>query len=215
MNDLAIERNIATYFGDGKPTGRFAAFDYCFNYFQLHREENRSEDLLRGAATQLSCLHLGFYLASWGMLRGRAMRERSVKAYVPVVEALVSAPHELWTLDVDRYDKSAIAEILGFAEKLGPTLREGASITLVSKVLLGTRGCVPAFDRTFNSPFHSWSFGRRPLCRVAEFYQQHADLIDAHTEHTTPDFETGSPTARRYTRAKVIDMVFSVQGGGF
>jgi hypothetical protein len=212
MTDLDIERNLATYLGGRKPTSRYASFDYCFNYFQFHREEHRLEDLLEGEATQLSCLHLGFYLASWGMLRGSTeLLQRSVKTFVPVVEALVSAPEELWTLDLDRYDESAIAEVRGFAKRLGPTLHDQASNILVTKVLLGTMGCVPAFDQNFNRGFRCSSFGPKALRRIAQFYRQHADVIDAHREYTI-DFETGTPAARRYTRAKVIDMIFFVEG---
>ena len=36
-------------------------------------------------------------------------------------------------------------------------------------------------------------------------------LIEAHREPTL-DFDTGTPTNRRYTRAKVIDMIFFIEG---
>jgi hypothetical protein len=54
MADVDIEENLAAYLGDGKPTGRYASFDYCFNYFQSHLEEGRLDDLLEGDALQLS-----------------------------------------------------------------------------------------------------------------------------------------------------------------
>ena len=42
---------------------------------------------------QLSCLQLGFYLASWGMLRGSTdLLKRSVKHLAPLVEAIADAP---------------------------------------------------------------------------------------------------------------------------
>ena len=31
---------------------------------------------------------------------------------------------------------------------------------------------------------------------------------------STLDFHTGEPTNRRYSRAKVIDMIFFIEGGG-
>jgi hypothetical protein len=48
--------------------------------------------------------------------------------------------------------------------------------------------------------------------RVAEFYKHNADVIDRHRVPTL-EFDTGMETARRYTRAKVIDMIFFVEGG--
>ena len=53
MTDLDIERNLTTYLGDRKPTSRYTSFDYCFNYFQFHREEHRLEELLQGEGTPL------------------------------------------------------------------------------------------------------------------------------------------------------------------
>lgn len=212
MNSLEIERNIAEYLGDRKPTARYASFDYCFNYFQFHREQGRLDDLLRGEALQLACLHLGFYLASWGMLRGSTqLLQRSVRTYVPVVESLVCAPAELWTLDTDCYDELGIARILDFARALRRTLHDGASDILVTKVMLGTMGCVPAFDGNFNKGFGRSTIGAKTLRRIGQFYKDHADIIEAHREPTL-DFDTGNPTDRRYTRAKVIDMIFFIEG---
>jgi hypothetical protein len=212
MIDVDIEKNLAVYLGDRKSTGRYASFDYCFNYFQSHREEDRLDDLLNGDALQLSCLHLGFYLASWGMLRGKAkLLKRSVRAYVPVVEALVAAPAHLWTLDVDGYDETAIKELSAFGKQLRPTLHDRASDVLVTKVLLGTMGCVPAFDRYFRKGFRCSTFGPKALRRIGQFYREHTDAIEAGRERTL-NFDTGQPTQRRYTRAKVIDMIFFVEG---
>ena len=159
---LDIDRNIAIYLDDRNPIARYASFDYCFNYFQAHREEGRLDDLLHGDALQLSCLHLGFYLASWGMLRGSTeLLKRSVRTFVPVVESLVSAPSALWTLDVDGYNATAINEILEFRSHLRGHLHQGASDILVTKVMLGTMGCVPALDTSFNEGSRRRASGRR------------------------------------------------------
>ncbi len=42
--------------------------------------------------------------------------------------------------------------------------------------------------------------------------RDNASVIDQHRVPTL-DFDTGTETARRYTRAKVIDMIFFVEGG--
>jgi hypothetical protein len=212
MIDVDIEKNLAEYLGDRKPKARYASFDYCFNYFQSHREEGRLGDLLSGDALQLSCLHLGFYLASWGMMRGKAeLLKRSVRAYKPVVEKLVAAPAHLWTLDVDGYDETTTEELLAFGKQLRPKLHDRASDVLVTKVLLGTMGCVPAFDRFFKKGFRCSTFGPKALRNIGQFYREHAEAIDDSRERTL-NFDTGQPTQRRYTRAKVIDMIFFVEG---
>ena len=100
MADIAGNRQ--KYLGKRGRTHRYTSFDYCFNYFQAHHEAGALPALLDGEALQLSCLHLGFYLASWGMLRGKAaLLQRSAPTYAPVIKALVTAPDGLWRLDCD------------------------------------------------------------------------------------------------------------------
>lgn len=136
---------------------------------------------------------------------------RSVRSFVPVVEALVAAPPALWTTDADRYSEDAIEAILSFAGTLRQTLHADASDILVTKVLLGTMGCVPAFDTNFKKGFIVARFGRKSLRRVGQFSGDNTEVIEAHRE-TTLGFDTGVPTERRYTRAKVIDMIFFIEG---
>ena len=146
------------------------------------------------------------------MLRGSAeLLKRSVRAYVPVVEALAAAPAHLWTLDVDGYDEAAINEMGEFGKQLRSSLHDAASDVLVTKVLLGTMGCVPAFDPNFKNGFRCSRFGPKALWRIGQFYRDHADAIEAGRERTL-EFDTGQPTQRRYTQAKVIDMIFFVEG---
>lgn len=78
--------------------------------------------------------------------------------------------------------------------------------------MLGVFGCVPAFDTYFKKGFGVWTFGRKALDRVERFYVENADVIERHRVPTI-DFATGAPTERRYSRAKVIDMIFFVEGG--
>jgi hypothetical protein len=210
-----IDKNLRTYLSDRKRTSRYASFDYCFNYFQSHREDGRLNELSEGQALQLSCLHLGFYLASWGRLRGSSeLLQRSLRAYVPVVESLISAPADLWNLDVDGYSEPASNLLLSFAGDLRATLHDGASDILVTKIMLGTMGCVPAFDTNFKAGFGVSTFGRKALQKVGQFYRDNADVIEGHRERTF-DFDTGALTERRYTRAKVIDMIFFIEGMRF
>jgi hypothetical protein len=146
------------------------------------------------------------------MLRGSSeLLQRSIRAYVPVVEALVSAPADLWNLGADRYSEAASSAMLSFARDLRATLHDGASDILVAKIMLGTMGCVPAFDTNFKAGFGVSTFGSMALQKVGQFYRNNADVIEAHRERTL-DFDTGAPTERRYTRAKVIDMIFFIEG---
>jgi hypothetical protein len=82
---------------------------------------------------------------------------------------------------------------------------------LVTKILLGVFGCVPAFDTYFRSGFGAWKFGRTSLLHTAEFYTSNADVIERYPVPTL-EFDIGLDSPRRCTRAKVIDMNFFMAG---
>jgi hypothetical protein len=78
--------------------------------------------------------------------------------------------------------------------------------------MLGTFGCVPAFDTYFKKGFGVSTFSRKALSKIGTFYAANAEVIDRNRVHTL-EFESGTASQRRYTRAKVIDMIFFVAGG--
>jgi len=206
-----IERNVQAYLRPRVPMSRYTSFDYCFNYFQSHYKQGRLPELLRGDALQVSCLHLGFYLASWGMLRGSTdLLRRSVRHFVPVIEVIANAAAEVWQTDAHTYGDGSCPAVFGAASQIQAAL-PGASDILVTKIMLGTFGCVPAFDTYFKQGFRVWTFGPKALRRVGDFYNANAKVIERNRVHTL-GFKTGKPTKLRYSRAKVIDMIFFVAG---
>lgn len=209
---MDIEANLAAYLGARTPTDRYASFDYCFNYFQARREDGGVEALAEGRNLQLSCLHLGFYLASWGMLRGSTvLLNRSLKHLAPVVAVVVDSPREVWESDANRYTDDVCTSLLDVGGRIRAAFPEGASDTLVTKIMLGVFGSVPAFDTNFRRGSGITTFGRGALKRVARFYEENAEVIERHRVPTL-DFDTGASTDRLYSRAKVIDMIFFVEG---
>lgn len=212
--------------GTGLPPGarpnlRYASFDYCFNYFQAFHEQNNVAALAAPEHLQQSCLHLGFYLASWGMYRGSAdLLQRSARHLVPPVEAIAGMNPLVWAIDADCYTDTNIAALEAARKTLEKALRarkipgkapRAMSDTLFTKIMLGVFGCVPAFDTYFRSGLGSGPSGPAALARVGEIYANNKALID-HYRIPTRDFLTGEPTHRRYTRAKVIDMAFFIKG---
>lgn len=77
--------------------------------------------------------------------------------------------------------------------------------------MLGVFGCVPAYDRFFRGGFGAATFGPKSLRNIESYYRANADAIERH-QVPTLDFTTGASTQRRYTKAKVIDMVFFTAG---
>ena len=211
--DVDIEANIRTYLKDRRSTDRYASFDYCFNYFQSRREDGRIGELANGPELQLACLHLGFYLASWGMYRGSTvLLQRSVAYLVPVIEGIARTPNAAWSIDADGYSHEACRLLLDTASRIRAAFPEGATDTLVTKILLGVFGSVPAYDTNFRKGFGTAIFGESSLMRIGRFYRENADVIERYRVPTL-DFDGGGETDRRYPRAKVIDMIFFVEGG--
>src|SRR5918996_5146256 len=134
---MDIEGNIKAYLGAREPTDRYASFDYCFNHFQAYSSLGLAE-LASPTGMELSCLHLGFYLASWGMLRGSTdLLKRSIKHLAPVVEVIASLSPNVWEIDSHAYTGEAIQTLRQTASQLRSAFPEGASDTLVTKIMLG------------------------------------------------------------------------------
>lgn len=225
---IDVASNVARYLGERSPVERASSFDYCFNYFQSFNDRDAADELTVANQLEASCLHLGYYLASWGMLRGSTtLHSKSYRYFEPAVEAIATEPATTWHIDADSYTEENIGALLATRDRLAAALSpkpntDGqarmATNTLVTKVMLGVFGSVPAFDTFFVRGFRDEtdrgvSFGRSALVGVADFYQRHQVAVDAVTVYTL-DATTGRPTVRPYTKAKIIDMALLIEGGG-
>ena len=89
---------------------------------------------------------------------------------------------------------------------------EYASDTLISKIMLGVFGNVPAFDQNFCTGFcMNNSLIKMNLLTLRDYYKKYRNEIDNHRIRTI-DFHTGKETDRFYTKAKIIDMVGFIEG---
>jgi hypothetical protein len=225
---IDIAANVAQYLGDRSPVERASSFDYCFNYFQRFGDSAATGTLADPAHREASCLQLGYYLASWGMLRGStALHTKSYRFFEPVIETIAEQPASLWSIDADVYTEENISALIELRDRLATALTARPALdgavraptnTLVTKVMLGVFGSVPAFDTYFVRGFRTVTtrrvtFSRRSLEAVGDFYEQNSAAIDAQRIPTL-DAASGQFTRRCYTRAKVIDMVFLIEGGG-
>jgi hypothetical protein len=215
IND-AVQRFLSISPGRGlNTTGRARSWDYCFNYFQAHPQPTRD--------MELSCLQLGYYLASWGMLRGSSylFAKTNSRHYITAIDVIEQHSGALADIDASDYaNEAARNNILAAYEDLRQALlpEGGTHLTLVSKVMMGVWGVIPSFDTYFlrgirqladtrqeRSAFGSVS--HKSLTLLGDFYDQHRPEIDLLArQHTTLDFATGAVTTRPTPLAKVIDM---------
>jgi hypothetical protein len=210
-----IASNVKTYLGMRGVDQRYSSYDYCFNYFSAVHESDESALRFTNGQMEIACLQLGFYLASWGMYRGSGQLIRhSARRLATTVETILMAPDEIWTIDADGYSIENRDTILQVAEDLRRTLPSPASDTLVTKIMLGVFGCVPALDSYFVRGFGLSS--NRPLRAstleaIADYAASRAASLSDQRIYTI-DFASGAETLRRYPVAKIIDMVFFVEG---
>ena len=131
---------------------RFKSWEHCYKAFL----ENNNHDNL--------ALNLAFYLASWGMYRGSSgLLWKDYKIHIPAIE-IIKNFNDLKSVN---WNKPEIEKILALKEQLikyygsidfnngkeQGLKKINATVTLISKVILGTLGCIPAFDRYFNIGF--------------------------------------------------------------
>lgn len=169
-----------------KKNTRYRSWKWCREYFVTHKDNPTDE------IKDNMCLHLAFYLASWGMYRGSSfLLQNDYKIHEGVIDILLREEYkDLWNIDKTSLSKEEIANTLfdnkkenderkeettknkgndKFKEKSWSGLvgeiegayafenkepqqdDDWASDTLVTKILMGTMGCIPAFDRFLKS----------------------------------------------------------------
>lgn len=218
--------------GEPRPSNpehkRSLSWDICFSHFQ--------GSPLNKSSAELDRLHLGYYLASWGMLRGSTFLLKSTNAlyYDGAIDVIRRYNADLSTgglkrFDVDHYEDKDMVERFSTAWRelhaALSTTSNSPSLTLITKILAGVWGCVPALD---SRVLHS--LGQLRSDKDATFAENNnvnsqlsvlperlAFLKALYDEHES-DFErirgcvrVFDPTTRRYTddpvpKAKLLDM---------
>jgi hypothetical protein len=203
---------------------RYASYDFCYLYFQTNKGN------LGGANMENSCMHLWSYLASWGMLRGSsALLQCSPSVLKELIKYFDDISHSIiWTVDVDTYAPESKEEILNVYDGIAKILKNSitktlgteiknikVSVTLVTKIMLGVFGCVPAIDQYFYKTFHGMykgfgKLGSKELDALENFYKKRKPEIDSF-QIPVLDF-TGKNTNLQYKKAKIIDMYGFIDG---
>lgn len=129
---------------------RYMSWEHCYSYFR----ENKID-------VDKACLHMAFYLASWGMYRGSSfLLWKDYLIHKEVVEHLITKKH-LQNIEFANINDETINEIIDLcawirkwypanAGKINGTNRKiNVTDTLVTKIVLGALGCIPAYDRYF------------------------------------------------------------------
>ena len=221
LNPKEIKKNLKSFENgliyskdEGRhPLARYASFDYCFNYFQGFKDK---KELAYKNNIQNSCLHLGFYLASWGMFHNSLLLQKSIKFYEPLIKYIASERCNVWDIDVNEYTDPNIERLIKCGKDIKNILgNKGITDTLVTKIMLGVFGNVPAFDTYFKIGSNLGTFNKHSLEEIYCFYNNtdYLKIIsDEATKIKTFEYNSGKASNRPYTKAKIIDMIFFIEG---
>lgn len=229
-NNGFIVADISTYVNGFKQDlgadERYASFDYCYRYFKENDVAFLKKDF------EKSCLVVGFYLASWGMLRGSSfLLQKSASYYRHLVEIIIKEKQKaenLWSIDVSDYKEKG-EHIINFYKEIKNNFIHHdkdkncpAHLTLATKILMGVFGVVPAYDQYFQLAMKKiagidcgfTSFNQKSLNRIQEFYEDNQKEIDDFAKATNViSFGTGQEIEGFcYPKAKIIDMYGFAKG---
>ena len=182
-----------TFYDDARANenGRSRSWEHCYRVFRDARTDPSPDyDYLS--------LHLAFYLASWGMYRGSCfIFQKDYKVHTPIVEKVLKPEYDclfgLACTDVRNDDLRA--QLMELSDKIAAhfdPIREkvaGRKVTtpvspaLITKILMGTLGCVPAYDRFFEEGakylgLEKKSYNKDSLLELAAFYEAHNDRLE-------------------------------------
>lgn len=206
---MNIAEKIGAYHGSlaDDEHHRYRSWEHCYGFFRRMPPAEVAKQRDEAA------LQLGFYLASWGMYRGSSfLLQHAYTVHLGAVDRLV-APQclPLWEKEfgAEPVDVSLVATVLATIQEV----REAYSPfgqptdTLVTKVILGTIGCLPACDRYFIEGFKSRGFSysylnARFVQRLLEFCRSNQSELLA--EQVRIERQSGI----RYPIMKLVDMYF-------
>lgn len=190
---------------------RYRSYDHCRKAFIENKNNKDKYDLIT--------LNLYAYLASWGMLRNSFLLQKDYLFNKPVVDILCKEEYSrLINFNPLKPDAS---EDLKLIMKLGNEIKKyykgktyitgkynseetikNVSDTLVTKIILGTFGCVLAYDnyvkRALRQKDINGCFSVKSMEQIVTFAKKHKDEIN----------EACNELGNLYTPMKILDMYF-------
>ncbi|MFI3228808.1 MAG: hypothetical protein R3Y23_01405 [Bacillota bacterium] len=183
---------------------RYKSWEYCYMYFQKNKDKANDKEIL-----DKMCLHLAFYLASWGMLRGSSfLLKKSYKVHVEAINIMMNDKYKILhnikaqelIQNMDLLFECGEEVSLSYEKQYNCKI---PSDTLITKIFLGIYGCVPAYDRYFKDAVKSANycakFNKKSISQMCSFYNENIAEFNNIKKEIKNDL---------YTDMKLIDMYF-------
>ncbi len=187
---------------------RYKSWEHCYSYFSgTEIDEDHA------------CLHLAFYLASWGMYRGSSfLLWKDYLIHREVVRKILTMTR-LRNIDFSQPNEQVISDVIEFVAWIkswyqknisqvnGQETTVNVTDTLATKILLGTIGCIPAYDRYFIDGLRTGKIGYSSLSErnfgaVVRFYQNNISSFNS------AQASIQKSSGLFYPAMKLVDMYF-------
>lgn len=210
-----------------QPYSRLLSWEHCIKQFALvfsDLENNKIaiKDMSEEKIDFLS-VHLGFYLASWGMMRGSTeLLDKDYKIHIPAVRVILEH-YCLFGKDLlNNTSETLLDELFSLEKKLKEsyvTGKEGGlktvSDTLVTKIIMGTLGIVPAYDTQVKNSLSKYristrQFNKSSVTQICKYFSDETKKkIKTEIENYTKEMKKKCPY---YTNMKTIDALLWLLG---
>lgn len=202
IKDKDIEKVIKKFIKDvkDKKDSRYLSWNYCYKYFR----KIFSKKGLSKSDNNYASLILGFYLASWGMYRGSSflLRDYTYTIHNGIVDILLK--HKIQNQQEPIASEklfNLIEDIKDYYKKFN---KNTISDTLVSKIIMGTSGLIPAYDVNVKR-----SLQKRNLCQTLS-KRGYEDLLKCY--HTNKLVLTNLSKKFKYPPMKILDLYLWIKG---
>lgn len=213
-------RAIVKFFSDANGENhRYRSWEHCYLAFA-----NARKSKMEGKEIDFDylSLHLANYLSSWGMLRNSFLLDRDYRTHLGIIDILFEDEYlDLWTC-LPKPEKNQLERfwdmIIEIRERLVEKYVEGSipnvgkpvsvTDTLLTKILLGTCGCIPAYDRFYELGVGCFggtqSLGQRSYSEIVKYHRDTWEMINKHLNNVIP-VTKDDPTVS-YPPMKLMDM---------
>jgi hypothetical protein len=191
--DVRVRENILRFYKEIEHDQyhRYSSWEHCYSFIQnIQRAGSKTAEFI-----DIATLHLAFYLASWGMYRGSSeLLQKDYKIHTQIVQEILDDKYRrLWRINFDVQPETDLVILL--AKRLRQ-IYSGLGIsptdTLITKVILGTLGCTPAYDTFFINGVTYWKkelpseyspkfparFGPNSYRGLVDFYRGHRQAFE-------------------------------------
>ena len=189
----SIIKGINDYYNDinNNDNSRYKSWEHCYaTFYNAITNGDKSSE-----TKDYLSLQLAFYLASWGMYRGSSfLLQKDYTIHREPIKIILDDTYSvLLGIKCDKL-LSNINLLFELIKKLEDEyekvragikgmVKNGVTDTLISKVLLGTLGCVPAYDRFFKDGLkklrmENFSFNEKSISELCQYYSKYDSVLE-------------------------------------